>query len=93
MRDFCVAFDVKILYAFDACTDLLYFKMQDQAVAVVPELCGSNKSKYIDPEIQPVCPLLLPIVEMALYLEFCVLQICGISPVLGRVEEFSKEAK
>lgn len=93
MRDFCVAFDVKILYAFDACTDLLYFKMQDQAVGIVPELCGSNKSRHINSEIQSVCLLVLPIMEMALYLEFCVLQICGISPVLGRVEEFSKEAK
>jgi nuclear pore complex protein Nup188 len=31
--------------------------------------------------------------EMALYLELCVLQICGIRPVLGRVEDFSKEVK
>jgi len=93
MRDFCVAFDVKILYAFDACTDLLYFKMQDQAVAVVPELCGSNKSGYINPEVQSVCLLLLQIMEMALYLEFCILKICGRSPVLWRVEEFLKEVK
>ncbi|KAG6777946.1 hypothetical protein POTOM_017788 [Populus tomentosa] len=67
--------------------------LQDQAVAIVPELCGSNKSRYINSEIQSVCLLLLPIMEMALYLEFCVLQICGRSPVLGRVEEFSKEVK
>lgn len=31
--------------------------------------------------------------EMALYLELCVLQICGMRPVLGRVEDFSKEVK
>ncbi|KAJ7001417.1 LOW QUALITY PROTEIN: hypothetical protein NC653_011748 [Populus alba x Populus x berolinensis] len=67
--------------------------LQDQAVAIVPELCGSNKSRYINSEIQSVCLLLLPIMEIALYLEFCVLQICGRSPVLGRVEEFSKEVK
>ncbi|KAJ6937083.1 hypothetical protein NC652_011680 [Populus alba x Populus x berolinensis] len=67
--------------------------LQDQAVAIAPELCGSNKSRYINSEIQSVCLLLLPIMEMALYLEFCVLQICGRSPVLGRVEEFSKEVK
>ncbi|XP_034903355.1 uncharacterized protein [Populus alba] len=67
--------------------------LQDQAVAIVPELCGSNKSRYINSEIQSVCLLLPPIMEIALYLEFCVLQICGRSPVLGRVEEFSKEVK
>jgi nuclear pore complex protein Nup188 len=31
--------------------------------------------------------------EMALYLEFCILKICGRSPVLWRVEEFLKEVK
>lgn len=67
--------------------------LQDQAVAIIQELCGWNKSRHINSEIQSVCLLVLPIMEMALYLEFCVLQICGISPVLGRVEEFSKEAK
>eukprot|EP00258_Populus_trichocarpa_P039056 XP_024455075.1 uncharacterized protein LOC18097901 isoform X2 [Populus trichocarpa] len=67
--------------------------LQDQAVAVVPELCGSNKSGYINPEIQSVCLLLLQIMEMALYLEFCILKICGRSPVLWRVEEFLKEVK
>uniref|UniRef100_M1BZT5 Uncharacterized protein n=2 Tax=Solanum tuberosum TaxID=4113 RepID=M1BZT5_SOLTU len=28
---------------------------------------------------------------MALYLEFCVIQICGMRPVHGHVEDFSKE--
>lgn len=67
--------------------------LQDQAVAIVSELCGSNKSKHMNPEIKSVCLLLLQIMEMALYLELCVLQICGIRPVLGRVEDFSKEVK
>jgi nuclear pore complex protein Nup188 len=67
--------------------------MQDQAVAIVSELCGSNKSKHMNPEIKSVCLLLLQMMEMALYLELCVLQICGIRPVLGRVEDFSKEVK
>lgn len=44
-------------------------------------------------EVQSICCLLLQIMEMALYLELCVLQICGIRPVLGRVEDFSKEVK
>lgn len=67
--------------------------MQDQAVAVVTELCETNKLKQINPEIQSVCLLMLQIMEMALNLEQCVLQICGIRPVLGRVDDFSKEAK
>ncbi|XP_011046730.1 PREDICTED: uncharacterized protein LOC105141252 isoform X1 [Populus euphratica] len=72
--------------------DLLH-GLQDQAVAIVSELCGSNKSKHMNPEIKSVCLLLLQIMEMALYLELCVFQICGIRPVLGRVEDFSKEVK
>lgn len=72
---------------------LIFFKIQDQAIAIVSELCEANKPKHINPEIQSVCLLLLQIMEMALYLELCVLQICGIRPVLGRVEDFSKEVK
>lgn len=67
--------------------------MQDQAAAIVTELCEANKSEQINSKIQNVCCLLLQIMEMSLYLELCVLQICGIRPVLGRVEDFSKELK
>lgn len=67
--------------------------MQDQALAIVIELCEANKLKQLNPEIQGLCLLLLQIMEMALNLELCVLQICGIRPVLGRVEDFSKEVK
>ncbi|KAE9620270.1 hypothetical protein Lalb_Chr01g0001341 [Lupinus albus] len=66
--------------------------LQDQAISIIRELCEANKSR-VSPEIQNVCSLLLQILEMALYLELCVLQICGIRPVLGRVEDFSKEVK
>lgn len=67
--------------------------MQDQAIAIVTELCEGKKLKQISHRVQYVCILLLQMMEMALYLELCVLQICGIRPVLGRVEDFSKEAK
>ena len=67
--------------------------MQDQAIAIVTELCEANKVDRIQPEVQDVCCLLVQIMEMALYLELCVVQICGIRPVLGRVEDFSKELK
>ncbi|KAK6240816.1 hypothetical protein QQP08_007669 [Theobroma cacao] len=67
--------------------------IQDQAIAIVTELCETNKLKQIHYELQRVCLLLLQIMEMALYLELCVLQICGIRPVLGRVEDLSKELK
>lgn len=67
--------------------------MQDQAAAIVIEMCEANKLKQIDPEIHHVCLLLVQAMEMALNLELCVLQICGIRPVLGRVEDFSKEVK
>ncbi|KAF8406575.1 hypothetical protein HHK36_008663 [Tetracentron sinense] len=67
--------------------------LQDQASAIVTELCEANKSKQIQPEIHRVCFLLLQIMEKALYLEFCVSQTCGIRPVLGRVEDFSNRIK
>ncbi|KAL0422870.1 UNVERIFIED_CONTAM: hypothetical protein Slati_3309900 [Sesamum latifolium] len=65
--------------------------LQDQGIAIITELCEANKMKQLAPEIQEVCLLLLQITVMALYLEFCVIQICGIRPVLGHVETFSKE--
>lgn len=49
--------------------------------------------KQVHPEIQSICLLLLQIMEMALYLELCVVQICGIRPVLGRVEDFAKQVE
>jgi nuclear pore complex protein Nup188 len=67
--------------------------MQDQAIAIVTELCEANNVDRIQPEVHDVCCLLVQIMEMALYLELCVVQICGIRPVLGRVEDFSKELK
>ncbi|XP_071723037.1 uncharacterized protein [Rutidosis leptorrhynchoides] len=67
--------------------------LQDQSAVIVAELCEANKSKQMDAEVQDVCLLLLQIMEMALYLELCVLQMCGIRPALSRVEDFSKEAK
>ncbi|KAJ8767098.1 hypothetical protein K2173_012689 [Erythroxylum novogranatense] len=67
--------------------------LQDQAIVIISDLCDRNKSIENYPEIQSVCILLVQILEMSLYLELCVLQICGIRPVLGRVEDFSKEVK
>lgn len=67
--------------------------LQDQAIFIVRELCETNRLKQIHSEVQYVCLLLSQILEMALYLELCVLQICGIRPVLGRVEDFSKEVQ
>lgn len=67
--------------------------LQDQGIAVVSELCEANKSKQLTPEIKGVCILLVQITEKCLYLEFCVSQVCGIRPVMGRIEDFSKEVK
>ncbi|KAB2602437.1 nucleoporin NUP188-like protein [Pyrus ussuriensis x Pyrus communis] len=67
--------------------------LQDQAITIVRELCEANRSNEIQIEVQSICCLLLQIMEMALHLELCVLQIYGIRPVLGRVEDFSKEVK
>ncbi|XP_042495006.1 uncharacterized protein LOC122074223 [Macadamia integrifolia] len=67
--------------------------LQDQAIGILTELCTSNKSEQIQPEIKSLCFLLLQIMEKALYLELCVSRSCGIRPVLGRVEEFSRAMK
>ncbi|CAI9104717.1 OLC1v1003448C1 [Oldenlandia corymbosa var. corymbosa] len=68
--------------------------LQDQAISIVTELCeAGNKSKLATPELQDLCILLLKIIEMALYLELCVIQICGLRPVLGHGEYFLKEIK
>ncbi|XP_057788584.1 uncharacterized protein LOC131005591 isoform X2 [Salvia miltiorrhiza] len=67
--------------------------LQDQGIAIVTELCEANKKKQVAPEIQEVCLLLLQLTVMALYLEYSVIQICGIRPVLGHVETFSKELR
>ncbi|CAK9164997.1 unnamed protein product [Ilex paraguariensis] len=65
--------------------------LQDQGIVMVTELCEANKFRQVSTEKLGVCILPLQITVMALYLEFCVSQICGIRPVLGRVEDFSKE--
>uniref|UniRef100_A0A7N0U6L0 Uncharacterized protein n=1 Tax=Kalanchoe fedtschenkoi TaxID=63787 RepID=A0A7N0U6L0_KALFE len=67
--------------------------LQDQAIAIVTELCKINKPHRFPTEARSLCLLLVQTMEMALYLELCVSQICGIKPVLGRVEDFSKEIK
>ncbi|CAL9124572.1 unnamed protein product [Musa textilis] len=67
--------------------------LQDQAIAIVTELCKSSKPNSIEPETESVCRLLLQILERSLYLELCVSQTCGIRPVLGRVEDFTKDIK
>ncbi|CAN1259549.1 Nucleoporin NUP188, partial [Linum perenne] len=64
--------------------------LQDQAVAIICDICATNAA---DHELQSISLILIQILEMALYLELSVLQICGIRPVLGRVDDFSKGAK
>ncbi|VFQ67820.1 unnamed protein product [Cuscuta campestris] len=65
--------------------------LQKQGISIVAELCEGNTLKRVSPEEQGVCVLLVQITVMALYLEFCVIQICGMRPVLGHMEDFSKE--
>lgn len=61
-------------------------------MAIICDLCDTE-AKPIDIDVQNFCRLLLQIMEMTLYLEHCVVQICGIRTVLGRVEDFSREVK
>ncbi|CAH8305541.1 unnamed protein product [Eruca vesicaria subsp. sativa] len=65
--------------------------LQDQAIAIVAELCDNYKE--VPDEVKSLCLLLLQITEKSLYLELCVVQVCRIHQVFGRVDNFSKEFK
>ncbi|ESQ53118.1 hypothetical protein EUTSA_v10024188mg [Eutrema salsugineum] len=67
--------------------------LQDQAMAIVAELCDNYSPKEVPDEVKKLCLLLLQMTEMSLYLELCVVQVCRIHPVFGRVDNFSKDFK
>lgn len=67
--------------------------LQDQVVSIVTEVLEANGSSILSSETIRVCHLLLVILETSLYMELCVSQSCGIRPVLGRFEDFSKGIK
>ncbi|XP_051206671.1 uncharacterized protein [Lolium perenne] len=67
--------------------------LQDQVVSIVTEVLEANVSNTLVSETDRVCHLLLVILETSLYMELCVSQSCGIRPVLGRFEDFSKGIK
>lgn len=66
---------------------------QDQVVSIVTEVLEANVSTALNTETERVCQLLLVILETSLYMELCVSQSCGIRPVMGRFEYFSKGIK
>lgn len=70
-----------------------YIKMQDQFTGIVAELCDNYRSKEVPDEVKKLCLLLIQTTEMSLYLELCVVQVCRIHPVFGRVDNFSKDLK
>ncbi|CAM0911170.1 unnamed protein product [Alopecurus aequalis] len=72
--------------------DILH-SLQDQVVSIVTEVLEENVSSILCSETDKVCHLLLVILETSLYMELCVSQSCGIRPVLGRFEDFSKGIK
>lgn len=65
--------------------------LQDQAIAIVAELCDNYRE--VPNEVKELCLLLLQITEKSLYLELCVVQVCRIHQVFGRVDNFSKDFK
>ncbi|KAL1190225.1 hypothetical protein V5N11_016615 [Cardamine amara subsp. amara] len=67
--------------------------LQDQSTAIVSELCDNYRSEEVPDEAKKLCLLLLKTTEMSLYLELCVVQVCRIHPVFGRVDNFSKDLK
>jgi nuclear pore complex protein Nup188 len=71
----------------------LRHSFQDQVVSIVTEVLEANVSNTLVSETDRVCHLLLVILETSLYMELCVSQSCGIRPVLGRFEDFSKGIK
>lgn len=71
----------------------VYLKMQDQATAIVTEMCENYRPNEVPDEVKKLCLLLLQMTEMSLYLELSVIQVCRIHPVFGRVDNFSKDLK
>ncbi|KQJ96095.1 uncharacterized protein LOC100837705 isoform X4 [Brachypodium distachyon] len=67
--------------------------LQDQVVSIVTEVLQANGSSSLGCETDRLCHFLLVILETSLYMELCVSQSCGIRPVLGRFEDFSKGIK
>uniref|UniRef100_A0A1J3H018 Nucleoporin NUP188-like protein n=1 Tax=Noccaea caerulescens TaxID=107243 RepID=A0A1J3H018_NOCCA len=67
--------------------------LQDQATAIVTEMCENYRSNEVPDEVKKLCLLLLQMTEMSLYLELSVIQVCRIHPVFGRVDNFSKDFK
>ncbi|KAG8095467.1 hypothetical protein GUJ93_ZPchr0012g21064 [Zizania palustris] len=67
--------------------------LQDQVVSIVTEVLEASESTTLDEETERVGQLLLMTLETSLYMELCVSQSCGIRPVLGRFEDFSKGIK
>ncbi|CAH8273756.1 unnamed protein product [Arabidopsis lyrata] len=67
--------------------------LQDQFTGIVAELCDNYRSKEVPDEVKKLCLLLIQTTEMSLYLELCVVQVCRIHPVFGRVDNFSKDLK
>ncbi|KAI4976566.1 hypothetical protein ZWY2020_050173 [Hordeum vulgare] len=67
--------------------------LQDQVVSIVTEVLAANGLSTLGGETDRVCRLLLVTLETSLYMELCVSQSCGIRPVLGRFEDFSKGIK
>ncbi|KAG0493669.1 hypothetical protein HPP92_004663 [Vanilla planifolia] len=67
--------------------------LQDQTIAIVLDVCEASKSSTMSTEAESVCLLMLQILEKSFYLEFFVMQSCDIRPVLGRVDDISREIR
>jgi nuclear pore complex protein Nup188 len=63
---------------------------QDQAMSVITDIC---RKKSMESERQQACILMISILEKALFLELCVLRLCGIGPSTARSEDFVREFK
>lgn len=66
---------------------------QDQAMAIIIDVCVSRSGKALDPQVRDFCLLLMGILEKSLCLEICLWRTCDISPVPLRTDDFSREHK
>lgn len=71
----------------------ILYGLQDQVMYVITEVCSRRSSTLVEEETRQVCRILFSILEKALFLEVCVLRVCGIGPLSLRSEDFSKEYK
>ncbi|KAJ3682573.1 hypothetical protein LUZ60_015146 [Juncus effusus] len=83
---------VDLVNSPDLPTPQILHGLQDQVIGILVEVLTEAGGK-LKGEKETVCLLLVQVLERSIFLELCVSFLCGLRPVIGRVEDFSREIK